>query len=89
MVAYGKHHTQAVNACASHLASRMYALLKQQRPYELRDLAGQPINPGRSRELCRTTHRLPEEVRRRNNDRARKVKRDERSERRFGQQQHA
>lgn len=89
MVAYGKHHTQAVNACASHLASRIYALLKQQRPYELRDLAGQPITPERSRELCRTTYRVPEEVRRRNNARARKVKRDERSERRFGQQQHA
>lgn len=87
MVAYGKHHTQAVCACASHLASRIYALLKQQRPYQLRDLEGQPISPERSRELCRTTYLVPEDVRRRNNARARKARRDRRSEQRFWQEQ--
>ena len=86
MVHYGKHHLQAVNACASHLASRIYALLKQQRPYQLRDLDDQPITRERSRHLCRTTYRVPEEVRRRNSARARKARRDQRSERRFRQQ---
>ena len=31
MVEYGKHHTKAVVAVASHLASRIYAVLKQKR----------------------------------------------------------
>lgn len=64
MVEYGKHHNQAVCACASHLASRIYALLKQQRPYELRDLQGKPITAATSRELC-LAYRVPDEVRQR------------------------
>lgn len=71
MVAYGKHHTQAVCACASHLASRIYAVLKQQRPYQLRDLEGVPITVAESRELC-LQYRVPDEVRQRNNKRFRR-----------------
>jgi len=71
MVEYGKHHIQAVCACASHLASRIYAILKQKRPYQLRDLQGQPISAATSRELCLQL-RVPDEVRKRNNKRFRR-----------------
>jgi transposase len=72
MVEYGKHHSQAVCACASHLASRIFALLKQQRPYQLRDLENKPISKKESQKLCEKL-RVPEEVRKRNNKRARRA----------------
>ncbi|MDX1418284.1 MAG: IS110 family transposase, partial [Candidatus Promineifilaceae bacterium] len=52
MVDYGKHHLQAVCACASHLANRIFALLRHQRPYQLRDTHNRPITKQQSRELC-------------------------------------
>jgi len=70
MVDYGKHHSQAVCACASHLANRIYALLTQHRTYELRDLEGNPISTERSRELALAL-RVPDAVRQRNNKHAR------------------
>lgn len=72
MVAYGKHHLKAVCACASHLANRIYAVLKADRAYELRDLEGNPISAEQSRELCQQ-YRVPEEVRQRNNKRFRRA----------------
>jgi transposase len=83
MVDYGKHHTQAVCACARHLASRIYAVLKQQRPYELRDLAGKPIAVPTSRHLCRTKYRVPEKIRRQRRVRERRRAANQRTERRF------
>jgi transposase len=77
MVEYGNHHTKAVCACASHLASRIYALLKQQRPYQLRDLQGNPISDAASRELCLQL-RVPQEVRQRNNKRFRRASTEQR-----------
>lgn len=72
MVEYGKHHSQAVCACASHLASRIFAVLKQQRPYQLRDLENKPISKQQSRKLCEEL-RVPVEVRKRNNKRFRRA----------------
>ena len=86
MVEYGKHHTQAVCACASHLASRIYAILKEQRPYELRDLQGKPITVAASRELC-LQYRVPDEVRQRNNKRFRRNKAEQKKEARAQKQQ--
>lgn len=85
MVDYGKHHTQAVCACASHLSSRIYTILKEQRPYELRDLQGHPISVQQSRQLCRTQFRVPEKVRQRRRVRDRRARANQRSERRFSQ----
>lgn len=82
MVDYGKHHSQAVCACASHLASRIYAVLKEQRPYELRDLEGNSISPETSRDLC-LQYRVPEDVRKRNNKRFRRNKSEQRVEARI------
>ena len=72
MVNYGKHHHQATCACASHLASRIYAVLKEQRPYQLQDLEGRPIDKPQSRRLCVEKYRVPKEVRQRNNKRTRR-----------------
>jgi len=83
MVTYGKHHTQAVCACASHLASRIYALLSQRRPYQLRDLDNQPISPQLSRQLCLTRYHVPDAVRQRNNVRHRRQRAAQRTEQRY------
>ena len=79
MVDFGKHHIQAVGACASHLASRIYAVLKEQRPYELRDLNRNPISSEMSRELCLEL-RVPDEVRKRNNKRFRRAQAEQKLE---------
>ena len=79
MVEYGKHHTQAICACASHLANRIYAVLKQNRPYQLRDLNGHPISDRKSRQLCLQL-RVPDEVRQRNNKRFRRAQVDQKAE---------
>ena len=81
MVNYGKHHIQAICACASHLASRIYAVLKEDRPYRLLDLQGNPISSEDSRQLCLQL-RVPVEVRRRCNKRFRRAKAEHRIEQR-------
>lgn len=86
MTNFGKHHTQAVCACASHLASRIYAILTRQEPYELRDLQQQPISGEESRRLCLTEYQVPEEVRERTRVRARKQRAAQRTEQRFQMQ---
>jgi hypothetical protein len=43
MMYRGKHHSQAICACATHLLDRVYVILKEDRPYELRDVDGMPI----------------------------------------------
>lgn len=82
MVEYGKHHKKAVCACASHLASRIYAVLKEQRPYQLRDINGNPISDETSRELC-LQYRVPDEVRKRNNKRFRRNQAEQTTEKRM------
>ena len=79
MVEYGKHHIQAVCACASHLANRIYAVLKEKRPYQLRDLEGHPITEQHSRELCLQLT-VPDEVRQRNNKQVRRTRADQKAE---------
>lgn len=86
MVEYGKHHCQAVCACASHLASRIFAILKKQRPYELRDLENKPVSKMESRKLCKEL-RVPDEVRRRSNKRSRRVQVEARKDSRLKQKQ--
>jgi transposase len=83
MVDYGKHHTQAVCAAASHLANRIYAILTQQRPFQLHDEQDQPIDNLSARERVLSAYQVPEETRRRNTIRARKARKEQRSERRF------
>jgi hypothetical protein len=82
MVELGKHHLQALCACATHLLDRIYVLLREDRPYELRDVDGTPVDKRTARSICQERYQVPDEVRRRNNHRVRKARAEERIERR-------
>lgn len=43
MMERGHHHQQAICAVASHLVSRIWAVIREDRPYQYRDLDGKPI----------------------------------------------
>jgi transposase len=83
MMSYGKHHLQAVCACATHLLDRVYVILRENRPYELRDVDGTPVDKHLARRICLEKYRVPDEVRRRNNHRVRKERRERKVERRL------
>jgi transposase len=81
MVNKGKHHSQAVCACATHLICRVRVVVTQDRPYELRDVDGTPVTPSQARAIIAERYIVPEEVRRRNNKRARRQRAERRAER--------
>ena len=76
MVTYGKHHTQAVCACASHLANRIYAVLTHQRPFQLRDEYDQPIDKPTACQRILAAYQVPEDLRRQRNRQARKARKE-------------
>ena len=80
MMQHGKHHLQAVCACATHLLTRIYAVLRDDRPYELRDADGHPVDRYTARRICQERYRVPAEVRQRNNRRVRKARQEARLE---------
>jgi transposase len=80
MMALGKHHLQAVCACATHLLDRVYVVLKQNRPYQLRDVDGTPLDRHQARSICLMRYRVLDEIRRRNNYRVRQARRQQRLE---------
>lgn len=88
MVHKGKHHRQAVCTCATHLLDRVRAVLRDERPYELRDVEGTPLTWQEGRAIIAQRYQVPEEVRRRNSQRARKARRDERAERKRKRRSH-
>jgi len=81
MVKKGKHHNQAVCACATHLLDRVYVILKEDRPYELRDVDGVSVTPKQARAIIAERYVVPQEVRKRNNRRSRKERAERRMER--------
>jgi transposase len=83
MVELGKHHLQAVCACATHLLDRIYTVLKEDRPYQLRDVDGSPVDKRTARRICQERFLVPDEIRRRNNHRVRKARAEQRVERRY------
>lgn len=52
MVERGRHHNQALCAVATHLTNRIYALLRENRPYEPRDLNGNTIKPTKAKQIA-------------------------------------
>ncbi|MBC7249999.1 MAG: transposase [Anaerolineae bacterium] len=78
---YKKHACQAVCACATHLLDRVRAVLRDGRPYELRDVDGRPITWQEARAIIAERYHVPDEVRKRNSKRARKAQQDRRAER--------
>lgn len=81
MVNKGNHHNQAVCAGATHLLDRVRAVLRDDRPYELRDPDGQPVTWQEARAIIIERYHVPDEVRQRNSQRTRKARRDQRAER--------
>jgi hypothetical protein len=80
MVNKGKHHCQAVCACTTHLLDRILVILREERPYELRDVDGTPVSKQQARIIIAQHYTVPEEVRRRNNKRRRRERADQQAE---------
>ena len=83
MVQRGKHHNQAVCACATHLLDRVLAVLRTEQPYELRDVDGRPVSVAEARAIVLERYQVPAEVRRRTTRRPRQQRRDQRAERAY------
>ena len=64
MVHNGKNHKQAMGAVMSHLGTRILAVLRDDKPYELRDIKGDPITWRDARELVLSNYQVPEEIKR-------------------------
>jgi transposase len=62
MVHNGKNHKQAMGAVMSHSGARVLAVLRDDKPYELRDIKGRPITWEEARKLVLTNYQVPEEI---------------------------
>ena len=80
MVRHGKHHCQAVCACATHLLDRIWVVLSEDRPYELRDVDGRPVTGEEAQRIIAERYTVPAEVRQRNNRRHRRARAELRAE---------
>ncbi len=80
MVKKGKHHVQAVCHCATHLLDRVRAVLRDDRPYELRDVDGTPVSWQEARLIIAERYHVPEEVRKRSSAREKRRRRDRQRE---------
>jgi len=64
MVHNGKNHKQAMGAVMSHIGARILAVLREDKPYELRDVQGKPITWEDARKLILLKYQVPEEIKR-------------------------
>jgi len=58
----GKNHKQAMGAVMSHLGARVLAVLRDDKPYELRDIEGKPITWEDARRLILLNYQVPEQI---------------------------
>jgi transposase len=63
MVYHGKNHKQAMGAVMSHIAARVFTVLREDRPYELKDTEGKSIDVLAARDLIMAKYRVPEDIR--------------------------
>jgi transposase len=82
MVNKGKHHSQAVCACATHLLDRVRVILTEDRPYELRDVDGTPVTAEEALDIIAERYTVPNDVRRRNSKRARRERAERKEKKR-------
>jgi hypothetical protein len=80
MVHRGKHHMQAVCTCSAHLLDRVGVVLREDRPYQLRDVDGTPLSKEQAQKIIAEKYTVPEEVRRRNSKRKRRDQVEQRAE---------
>ncbi len=64
MVHNGKNHRQAMGAVMSHLGARILSVLRENKPYELRDIEGNPISREDAKKLIMATYQVPETIKR-------------------------
>lgn len=81
MVHKGKHHTQAVCACATHLLDRVFSVLRDDRPYVLRDVDGHAVTADEAVTMIAERYTVPKAVRQRLTKSARRARADGRAER--------
>jgi transposase len=62
MVHHGKNHRQAMGAVMSHMGARVLSVLRENRPYELRDVAGNPISKEDAYKLILSAYQVPEAI---------------------------
>jgi len=53
-----------MGAVMSHIGARILAVLQENRPYELRDIQGNPITWEKARKLALMNYQVPEEIKR-------------------------
>jgi transposase len=58
----GKNHKQAMGAVMSHIGARVLAVLRENKPYELRDLQGKLISGEDARKQILLNYQVPEEI---------------------------
>jgi len=63
MVHHGKTHLQAMGAVMSHLGARIIAVLKEDKPYDLRDNQGRSITLKEAKELIFREYTVSAETR--------------------------
>jgi len=83
MVQHGKHHIQAICTCSAHLLDRVGVVLREDRPYQLRDVDGTSITPERARQIIAQRYTVPEDVRQRNRKAARRERMEARAEKQY------
>jgi transposase len=80
IVRKGKHHLQAICACATHLLDRVLVVLREDRPYVLRDVDGTPVTPQQALQIIRERYQVPADARRHNNKRLHRERADRHAE---------
>jgi hypothetical protein len=80
MMNKGKHHKQAVCACATHLLDRVLVVLREDQPYELRAVDGTPVTVEQAQRLIAERYSVSQEVRQRTTKHARKERAERRAE---------
>jgi transposase len=80
MVHKGHHHNQALCAAATHLLDRILVILKEDRPYQLRDVDGSPVSVQQARQIVLERYTVPEQVRQRTKQQSRRLQTDQRAE---------
>lgn len=77
MVIHGKNHKQALGAVMSHLGARVWKVLLEDRPYELKDTDGKLVTPWEAKKLILAKYHVSEVIRkerRRRNSKAEKTR---------------
>jgi transposase len=77
----GKHHKQAVCACATHLLDRVLVVLREDKAYELRDVDGTKVSVEQAQAIIAERYTVSQEARQRTTKRHRKARAERQAER--------